>query len=138
MVDGVTGVSLSDINPQDIDNISILKDAASAAIYGSRAANGVILVTTRHGMQAAPRLTYSGNVSFETVAKRMNLVTDYADFMEIQNAALIANGQAPRFSQGKIDECATMPDKIQQYTLIPTGRTIYTETPRWYRTTTCR
>ena len=43
-------------------------------------------------------------MSFETVAKRLNLVTDYADFMEIQNVALIVNGQAPRFSQGKIDE----------------------------------
>ena len=104
VVDGMTGISLSDINPGDIENISILKDAASAAIYGSRAANGVILVTTRKGSERAPRVTYSGNVSFETVAKRMNLVTDYADFMEIQNAGLLANGQAPRFSQGKIDE----------------------------------
>lgn len=104
VVDGMTGIALSDINPQDIENISVLKDAASAAIYGSRAANGVILVTTRQGSERAPRITYSGNVSFETVAKRLNLVTDYADFMEIQNAALIANGQAPRFSQGKIDE----------------------------------
>ena len=104
VVDGMTGIALSDINPQDIENISVLKDAASAAIYGSRAANGVILVTTRHGAERAPRVTYSGNVSFETVAKRLNLVTDYADFMEIQNAGLIVNGQAPRFSQGKIDE----------------------------------
>lgn len=104
VVDGMTGIALSDINPHDIENISVLKDAASSAIYGSRAANGVILVTTRHGVGSAPRLTYSGNVSFETVAKRLNLVTDYADFMEIQNAALVANGQAPRFSQGKIDE----------------------------------
>lgn len=104
VVDGMTGIALSDINPQDIENISVLKDAASAAIYGSRAANGVILVTTRHGAERAPRVTYSGNVSFETVAKRLNLVTDYADFMEIQNAGLIINGQAPRFSQGKIDE----------------------------------
>lgn len=104
VVDGMTGISLSDINPRDVENISILKDAASAAIYGSRAANGVILVTTRNGGDRAPRVTYSGNVSFEVVAKRLNLVTDYADFMEIQNAGLIANGQAPRFSQGKIDE----------------------------------
>ncbi|MDE6532577.1 MAG: TonB-dependent receptor [Muribaculaceae bacterium] len=104
VVDGMTGIALSDINPQDIESISILKDAASSAIYGSRAANGVILVTTRQGAERAPRVTYSGNVSFETVAKRLNLVTDYADFMEIQNAGLIANGQAPRFSQGKIDE----------------------------------
>lgn len=104
VVDGMTGIAISDINPQDIESISILKDAASAAIYGSRAANGVILVTTRQGAERAPRVTYSGNVSFETVAKRLNLVTDYADFMEIQNAGLIANGQVPRFSQGKIDE----------------------------------
>lgn len=104
VVDGMTGISLSDINPRDIADISVLKDAASASIYGSRAANGVILVTTRKGRERAPRITYNGNVSFETVAKRLNLVTDYADFMEIQNAGLIANGQAPRFSQGKIDE----------------------------------
>lgn len=49
VVDGMTGIALSDINPQDIDNISVLKDAASSAIYGSRAANGVILVTTKKG-----------------------------------------------------------------------------------------
>ena len=104
VIDGMTGIALSDINPQDIESISVLKDAASSAIYGSRAANGVILVTTRQGAERAPRITYSGNVSFETVAKRLNLVTDYADFMEIQNAGLIANGQVPRFSQGKIDE----------------------------------
>ncbi|MDE5726231.1 MAG: SusC/RagA family TonB-linked outer membrane protein, partial [Duncaniella sp.] len=104
VVDGMTGIALSDINPGDIENISILKDAASSAIYGSRAANGVILVTTRQGSEQAPRVTYSGNVSFETVAKRLNLVTNYADFMEIQNAGLIVNGQASRFSQGKIDE----------------------------------
>ncbi|MDE6094713.1 MAG: TonB-dependent receptor [Muribaculaceae bacterium] len=104
VIDGMTGISISDINPQDIENISVLKDAASSSIYGSRAANGVILVTTKHGVESAPKLTYSGNISFETVAKRLNLVTDYADFMEIQNAALIVNGQAARFSQGKIDE----------------------------------
>lgn len=104
VVDGMTGIALSDINPRDIESISVLKDAASSAIYGSRAANGVILVTTRRGAERPARITYNGNVSFETVAKRLNLVTDYADFMELQNAGLIANGQAPRFSQGKIDE----------------------------------
>ena len=104
VVDGMIGVALSDVNPQDIANISILKDAASAAIYGSRAANGVILITTKKGRRNSSRITYNGNISFETVANRLNLVTNYADFMEIQNAALVANGQAPRFSQGKIDE----------------------------------
>lgn len=104
IVDGAVGSSISDINPQDIETISILKDASSSAIYGSRAANGVILITTKKGAEGTSRITYHGNVSFETTAKRLNLVTDYADFMEIQNSGLIANGQAPRFSQGKIDE----------------------------------
>lgn len=104
VVDGITGISISDINPQDIETISILKDAASSAIYGSRAANGVILITTKKGKEGFSRITYSGNLSAEKVAKRLNLVTDYADFMEIQNNGLIANGQAARFSQGKIDE----------------------------------
>lgn len=117
VVDGMTGIALSDVNPRDIESISVLKDAASAAIYGSRAANGVILVTTRRGYERAPRITYSGNVSFETVAKRLNLVTDYADFMELQNAGLIANGQAPRFSQGKIDEWRN--DAGQNPTIYP-------------------
>lgn len=103
VVDGISGLSLSDINPTDIESISILKDAASASIYGSRGANGVILITTKKGTEQRPKITYRGNVSFETVAKRLNLVTNYADFMEIQNAGLIANGQAPRFSQDKID-----------------------------------
>jgi len=104
VIDGVVGSSISDINPQDIENISVLKDASSSAIYGSRAANGVILITTKKGAEGVARITYGGNVSFENVAKRLNLVTDYADYMEIQNAGLVANGQAARFSQGKIDE----------------------------------
>lgn len=49
VIDGVAGGNLGDINPADIESIDVLKDAASAAIYGARAANGVILVTTRQG-----------------------------------------------------------------------------------------
>ena len=54
--------SLSDLTPADIDNISVLKDASSAAIYGSRAANGVILVTTKKGKEGKARITYNGSV----------------------------------------------------------------------------
>lgn len=104
VIDGMTGASISDINPQDIATISILKDAASSAIYGSRAANGVILITTKKGQAGTARISYNGNIAAEKVAKRLNLVTDYADFMEIQNSGLIANGQAPRFSEGRINE----------------------------------
>ena len=105
VVDGVTGIALSDVNPQDIESISVLKDAASSAIYGSRAANGVILITTKKGKQGdAPRLTYSMNLSFETASKRLDFVTDYADYMELINLGRRNAGMADRFSQGKIDE----------------------------------
>lgn len=61
LVDGMPG-DLSQINPSDIDNISVLKDASSAAIYGSRAANGVILVTTKKGKEGRVHFTYNGSV----------------------------------------------------------------------------
>ena len=54
---------VGDINPNDIENISILKDASAAAIYGSRAANGVIVVTTKRGSDGPMHVNYSGNVS---------------------------------------------------------------------------
>src|SRR4051812_26085357 len=61
LIDGVTG-SLNNLSPDDIDNITVLKDAASASIYGARAANGVILVTTKKGRRGQTTLTYRTNV----------------------------------------------------------------------------
>ena len=104
VIDGMPNASISDINPQDIESISVLKDAASSAIYGSRAANGVILITTKKGQEGTARITYSGNVSFETVAHRLNILSDYATYMEVQNMGLENAGMAKRFSQEKIDE----------------------------------
>lgn len=62
VVDGVQGAALENINPDDIERIDILKDASSTAIYGSRATNGVVLVTTRRGQEGKPRVDYSGYV----------------------------------------------------------------------------
>lgn len=104
VIDGLPGGNIADLNPLDIENISVLKDAASAAIYGSRAANGVILITTKKGKAGQARVTYSGNVSFETMAKRFDILTDYATYMEVQNQARANNGVGPRYSQAKIDE----------------------------------
>lgn len=117
VIDGMAGASISDVNPQDIESISILKDAASSAIYGSRAANGVILITTKKGTQGSSKITYSGNISFERPAKLLNLVTDYADYMEIQNAGLIAAGKKARYSQKYID--AWRNDAGQNPTVYP-------------------
>ncbi|MDR3250765.1 MAG: TonB-dependent receptor [Tannerella sp.] len=103
VIDGAVG-SIGDLNPQDVENISVLKDASSAAIYGSRAANGVILITTRQGKSGTAKLTYQGSITGQQAINKMNIVSNYADFMELQNEASRNTGLAPRFSQGKIDE----------------------------------
>ncbi|MBR5085245.1 MAG: TonB-dependent receptor [Prevotella sp.] len=74
VIDGVAGGSLDDINPADIESIDILKDAASAAIYGARAANGVILVTTRQGRAGKIELSYNGAMGWSNVYKRPQLL----------------------------------------------------------------
>ena len=74
VIDGVAGGSLDDINPADIESIDILKDAASAAIYGSRAANGVILVTTRQGKAGKVEITYNGSMGWSNAYKRPQLL----------------------------------------------------------------
>ena len=75
IIDGVEG-SLNSVQPQDIENLSVLKDAASAAIYGSRAANGVILITTRSGKQGKTKVDYNGYLSWESVGKTFDLVSN--------------------------------------------------------------
>lgn len=64
VIDGVPGAQLENINPDDIEKIDILKDASSTAIYGSRATNGVVIVTTKKGTNGAPQVSYSGSVGF--------------------------------------------------------------------------
>ncbi len=65
VIDGVPGAQLENINPDDIEKIDILKDASSTAIYGSRATNGVVIVTTKKGTNGAPQVSYSGSVGFK-------------------------------------------------------------------------
>ena len=69
VIDGVAGGSLNDLNPSDIESIDVLKDAASAAIYGARAANGVILVTTKQGKAGKVQVNYDGYVGWQYLAK---------------------------------------------------------------------
>ena len=74
VIDGVAGGSLDGINPNDIESIDVLKDAASAAIYGARAANGVILVTTKQGKAGKIELSYNGAIGWSNVYKRPQLL----------------------------------------------------------------
>lgn len=78
--------TLGDINPNDIRNIDVLKDASSSAIYGSRAANGVILVTTFRGSTGAARVTYNGSYGIKTVAEEYE-VFNAEEFMQLREVA---------------------------------------------------
>jgi TonB-linked SusC/RagA family outer membrane protein len=75
--------SLGDIASHTIENISVLKDASSTAIYGSRAANGVILITSKKGMAGKPRMSYNGYFGIQNVERRLNLMNgaEYINYM---------------------------------------------------------
>lgn len=75
VVDGIPGVNLNLIPPGDIESIDVLRDASATAIYGSKAANGVIIVTTKRGADGPPRVTYQGYVSWEKVANDHKMMT---------------------------------------------------------------
>lgn len=75
VIDGVPGVSLSTIAPDDIENIDILRDASATAIYGSKAANGVIIVTTKRGKSGHAQVNYSGYLAVDRIAKQWDMMT---------------------------------------------------------------
>jgi len=79
LIDGVEGTlsQISDIAPSDIENISVLKDAASAAIYGVRAANGVILITTKKGQAGSVKVNYGGSYSIQSATVLPNFIDSY-------------------------------------------------------------
>ena len=86
LVDGMPG-SLSDLTPDEIENISVLKDASSAAIYGSRAANGVVLVTTKRGKEGRTKVSYNGSVGFSKAAELPEMAHSY-DYAKFYNMAI--------------------------------------------------
>lgn len=104
IIDGVAG-DMNLINPQDVESISVLKDAASASIYGSRAANGVILITTKKGKSEQFKVNYNNYFSSQKPANVIQMVSNYANYMELLNQGY-RNGDpkaTPIFSQEKID-----------------------------------
>ena len=105
VIDGVAGGNLDGINPNDIESIDVLKDAASAAIYGSRAANGVILVTTRQGKAGKIEITYNGAFGWSNAYKRPQML-NAQQFMTIMDEySFNTSGQ-------KVDFSAYMPQSI--------------------------
>ncbi|HLR31955.1 MAG TPA: SusC/RagA family TonB-linked outer membrane protein [Fodinibius sp.] len=100
MVDGVEA-SLDNVNPEAIESISVLKDAASAAIYGSRAANGVILITTKRGSQGI-RVNYNSSFSWKNPTDMPNIV-NAVDHMEMINEAYTNTGRSQLYSDEYIE-----------------------------------
>ena len=117
IIDGVEG-SLNSVSPQDVETVSVLKDAASSAIYGSRAANGVILITTKSGKSGKMKLDYTGYVSFQTLDKPYDVVSDYASYMEYLNEGMTNSNKPAPFSQNVINlwrEKSKDPNGLNEY-----------------------
>ena len=89
VVDGFQTESISDISPNDIEDITVLKDASSTAIYGSQGANGVILITTKNAKSGKTQVTYNGFVQTKTVSKRLDPMDTYDYVMSNYEYALI-------------------------------------------------
>ena len=90
IVDGVPGVDLSLVSPDDIESIDVLRDATATAIYGSKAANGVIIVTTKKGSKGTAHIGYRGYLAVENVSKDVDLATadDLRSYAQANNFKL--------------------------------------------------
>ena len=102
LVDGIPS-SIDAVNPNDIENISVLKDAASAAIYGSRAANGVILIQTKRGQTGKTEILYNGSVGFSELADMPDFVDSWI-YAQAYNEALTNAGQGAVYSEEDIQK----------------------------------
>jgi TonB-linked SusC/RagA family outer membrane protein len=106
IVDGVEGVSLNDVDPNIIENVSILKDAASTAVYGVRGTNGVILIKTKRGQSGKTSIGYNGFVSQQTPTNFPNLLSS-VDHMILENEYSVNAGGPVLHNDAKINTYRT-------------------------------
>jgi TonB-linked SusC/RagA family outer membrane protein len=97
LIDGVQTGTMNSIDPNDIESISVLKDASSAAIYGSKASNGVILITTKRGKAGAPKVSYNGYAGVQTPTQMVERLSSY-DYARLLNEALVDDGKPERWT----------------------------------------
>ncbi len=93
LIDGVGG-DINSVNPADIESIDILKDAASAAIYGAQAANGVVLVTTKSGKEGRSVVSFDGYYGWQKAPRKVRML-NAAEYMQIMDEQAINSGNAP-------------------------------------------
>lgn len=103
VIDGVIGAALNSIAPSDIESIEVLKDASSTAIYGTRGANGVILITSKKGSIGAPKVTVSTSHGWQKVAGKVN-VRDGREFAEFYNNGALNTGVEPFYDLNNLPE----------------------------------
>jgi TonB-linked SusC/RagA family outer membrane protein len=102
VVDGILTGDISYLSNSDIESISVLKDAASAAIYGSQASNGVILVTTKKGKRgSAAKITFDQYYGIQSVARKVDLL-DATEYATMLNEAAVNSGKNPYFTNAQI------------------------------------
>ena len=102
IVDGVARDILGKLNPNDIETITVLKDA-SAAIYGARAANGVILVTTKRGKEGSPTFNFSYNQGFSQPTRKVKMADSYT-FAKVWNEIEVREGRSPKYSEAELQK----------------------------------
>jgi TonB-linked SusC/RagA family outer membrane protein len=95
VIDGVAGGDINNLNPADIERIDVLKDAASCAIYGSAAANGVILVTTKQGKEGKVSINYDGNIGWSNIYRLPQLLTA-GQYMQVMDMVRFNAGEGTR------------------------------------------
>lgn len=110
IVDGSPG-NIDDLDPNEIENISILKDAAAASVYGVQGGNGVVLVTTRKGKIGKPILNYSNQFTWTSFTQYPDFL-DAVDYATVLNEGLINDGQTPFYTDQEIDAFRTGSDPI--------------------------
>ena len=94
VVDGIPGVDISIVSPEDIESIDVLRDATATAIYGSKAANGVIIITTKKGAEEKINVSYNGYVAFDNILKKYDVCTadDLRQYAKDNNITLKDGG----------------------------------------------
>ncbi|MEX6689971.1 TonB-dependent receptor [Danxiaibacter flavus] len=102
LVDGVVS-TMNDINPGDIESVTVLKDAASASIYGSRAANGVILITTKNALKGEVLAHYNMDIGQQSMTARPDFIESW-QASTLYNEALVNEGKLPKYSDAEIQK----------------------------------
>lgn len=120
LIDGMEG-DLNTLNPNDVENISILKDAAASSIYGSRAAGGVILVTTKKGKEGKATINYSDSFRWRHVTRMPEMMDSYT-WANYMNQAGINGGSAPWWTKEKLEQLKAAQSDPTMQTMFANGQ----------------